>query len=87
MSNDNIATFHAPATNRVAAMKVLRANGWTLSQGWPLVTTMADLAAQSPGIFDGEGMGAAMILDTSGVGAAVATREIVEALKSPRKGG
>ena len=30
--------------NRVRAMKVLAARGWSLKQGWPLCTAIAELA-------------------------------------------
>lgn len=85
MSNDNIATFHAPATNRLAAFRVLRDAGWRLKEGWALVTTMRDLADRSPGIFDGA-LGECGVIDTSGNGAPVKGSVILAALKTPKRG-
>jgi hypothetical protein len=81
--NDHIAIYRAPATNRLAAVRVLRAAGWRLKEGWALVTTMRDLAAKSPGIFDGV-VGEAEVLDTSGNGTPVKGSVIVAALKAPQ---
>jgi len=78
MSNEHIATFTEPQYfNRMRACKYLKANGWKLKEGWPLVTSFQSLLATPIGRESLEVMGPETVVDTTGQGAQVIVNDVL----------